>query len=182
MLISPPQNNPQKVTIDMLDNLTSPLPTAAEITPYLLSVLSLSCAYFLNNHKVMLGRYLGLASAILWGGYGAWVGQWFFLVNHSVFALIYISAIIKFGKKHDSYKQITEEQRIEIERLKNEIEQSHRQKSKELMITQKKVAKIARLHKKQLTQGLTAINSLLAAVNEPNTPLNQKERRFSKNP
>ncbi len=94
----------------------------ANITPWLLSLMSLLCVYFLNNHKVMLGRYVGLGSAIAWGTYGVMVDQWFFLVNHSIFALMYISAIVKFNSKKEEYRALSEEQYAQILKLKKDVE------------------------------------------------------------
>lgn len=84
--------------------------TWLDIFPWALSALSMFCIYFLNNYRVKTGRYLGVVVAIGWFAFGAMTSQWYFLFTNVIYAYIYIAAIIKFNKKRDEYRHITEDQ------------------------------------------------------------------------
>lgn len=139
---------------------------AKEIVPWLLSMISLLCAYYLNNHRVMLGRYLGLISAFSWGAYGIWVGQWFFLVNHTVFAFIYINAIVKFNRKRDEYKALSEEQHLEIEKLRSKLELAHHRRSRHLSRKERRIQEVAKALVRQSEINLQAARDICEALHK----------------
>lgn len=152
---------------------------AKEIAPWLLSTISLLCAYYLNSHKVMLGRYLGLLSAFSWGAYGIWVGQWFFLVNHTVFAFIYINAIVKFNRKRDEYKALSEEQHTEIEKLRSKLELAHHRRSRHLSRKERRIQAVAKAIVKQSEINLQAARDICDALHKGPKPLDGRGNNTS---
>ncbi|MCF2902729.1 hypothetical protein L1267_20370 [Pseudoalteromonas sp. OFAV1] len=92
-----------------------------KLYPWLINIFSISCAYLLSNNKVVIGRVLGCFAATNWIAFGFLSEQYAFIAANIIFLWIYISAIVKFSSKRDSYKKSHEEQREEIARLRRKL-------------------------------------------------------------
>lgn len=112
--------------------------------PWALSALSMSCVYCLNNFRVKLGRYLGLVVACGWFFFGYMTSQWFFLFTNVIYAYIYISAIVKFNKKRDEYRHITEEQSAQLQEIEAKLRKEQMQFSARLNVKHARMKKVAR--------------------------------------
>lgn len=95
---------------------------------YIMNIISMIAAWCLSNQKVIIGRYLGACSASLFILYGVITNQPAFIIADIIFLYIYISAVMKFNKKRDSYKlkAATDEETIaqmrQVIKRANEIE------------------------------------------------------------
>lgn len=96
-----------------------------ELFPWVISALSLTCVYLLNNYKMKAGRYLGILVAICWFTFGFITHQWFFMFTNMVYAYIYITAIVRFNKKSQEFKHITDEQAQRILELEATLHQEY---------------------------------------------------------
>ncbi|AUS02883.1 TMhelix containing protein [Vibrio phage 2.275.O._10N.286.54.E11] len=67
--------------------------------------VSMVAAYCLSNQRAVVGRYLGATGASLFILYGVVTNQPAFVVADIIFLYIYISAVLKFNKKRDSYRE-----------------------------------------------------------------------------
>ena len=95
------------------------------------------------------------------------VGQWFFLFNHAVFALIYISAIVRFNKKKSAYKAFTEEQKHEIEQLSAMLEEAILERGKVLSRREKQLREIAAHFERQAARNHRASVEILDVLGRP---------------
>jgi hypothetical protein len=120
--------------------------------PWLLNSLSLLCAYSLSNNKVILGRYIGTMSSIGWGSYGILINEYSFLFANIIFFYIYASAVYKFSKKQDAYKQTNEDQKYEIDRLHRELSKRESIMAKDFKVKKDALLKIKERAKKQLQE------------------------------
>lgn len=134
--------------------------------PWGLSVVSLVCVYCLSNHRVVLGRYIGVLSAIGWGSYGYLNDQIFFIFTHVIFATIYINAILKFNQKRDAYRNLSAEQQQEIETLRQALDEKHAKRSKMLASHEKRLHKLAVAIQAQAKSNAHAANEMVKLLQQ----------------
>lgn len=115
-----------------------------DVYPWLLSMLSMTCVYFLNNYKLKRGRYLGVGVACGWFAFGCLTNQWFFLFTNVIYAWIYINAIIKFNKKQNEYKNVTEEQAARLQELEQTLYKRQSQMSEAFQRKHRRMMKMAK--------------------------------------
>lgn len=111
--------------------------------PWIVNLLSLTCAYLLSNGKVVYGRLLGAFAAINWMIFGYLSDQYAFLFANIIFFMIYTSAVIKFRSKRDSYKETFAEQEAQIKKLERSLEKKTRAAERTLAARELKIKRNA---------------------------------------
>jgi len=118
--------------------------------PWIVNLLSLTCAYLLSNGKVVYGRMLGAFAAINWMMFGYLSDQYAFLFANIIFFMIYTSAVIKFRSKRDSYKETFAEQEAQIKKLEKSLEKKTRAAERTLAARELKMQRHAEKAKRSL--------------------------------
>ena len=118
--------------------------------PWLVNILSLTCAYLLSNGKVVSGRLLGVFAAVNWMTFGYLTSQYAFLFANVIFFVIYGSAVLKFRSKRDSYKETFEEQQAKIQQLEKALDKKTRSAERKLMAREIKIQRHAEKAKRSL--------------------------------
>lgn len=118
--------------------------------PWLLNGLSLTCAYLLSNGKVVTGRLIGAFAAINWSVFGYLTDQYAFLFANIIFFIIYTSAVLKFRRKRDSYKETFDEQEERIKQLEKALDKKTRMAERKLMAREIKMNRHAERARKSL--------------------------------
>lgn len=134
--------------------------------PWIVNLLSLSCAYMLANGKVVAGRVMGAFAAINWMLFGYFTDQYAFLFSNIIFFIIYTSAVIKFRNKRDSYKETFDEQQERIRELERNLDKKTRSAERKLMARELKMKRHAEKARKSLEALLEISDETVAELKE----------------
>lgn len=134
--------------------------------PWIVNLLSLCCAYMLANGKVVSGRIMGAFAAINWMLFGYFTDQYAFLFSNIIFFIIYTSAVIKFRRKRDSYKETFEDQQEKIAQLEAALEKRTRTAERKLLAREIKIQRHAEKARRSLESLLEVCGENMAEMRE----------------
>lgn len=152
---------------------------ALMVLPWVTNSISITAAYCLSRSKVVAGRIIALFGAMGWASYGLLLGEMSFVLANLVFIYIYGSAVYKFNRKRDQYKETLAETEHENAELRKKLALYEANANRELARRQKNLLKLVSRARTDLDQLEKAAKLHLAPlsiipIKEESAPENEK--------